>query len=115
MNTQHAMPHPSGVPVFGSSIVRVEPDVSSLSFAVDALKPTPAEAFTDVRADADAVRAFLLRAQLTDVASSRISLEQEQSEDIGTVRAFDPGWISISAAVQIVYAFSTPPAEAVRT
>ena len=225
MNTQQAIPNPSGISVFGSSIVRVEPDVSSLSFAVVALKPTPAEAFTDVRAGADAVRAFLLRAQLTDVASSRISLKQEHryisgeqrfvgyaarmgfhlilreldrieeilvgvvaagaseivgielqttrlkearakarrraveaardkalvyctaagvtlglpvhiedvnpdvlrgggeghvtpikppNDDVGTLRAFDPGWISINAAVQIVYAFSTPAAEAVR-
>ncbi|MEP7124909.1 MAG: SIMPL domain-containing protein [Byssovorax sp.] len=225
MSTHQAIPHPSGVSVFGSSIVRVEPDVSSLSFAVVALKPTPTEAFSDVRAGADAVRAFLLRAQLTDVASSRISLKQEhrytsgeqrfvgylartgfhlilreldrieeilvgvvaagaseitgvdlqtsrlkearakarrravdaarekalvyclaagvtlgvplhiedvnpdvltgareghvatgkpQSEDVGTLRAFDPGWISISAAVQIVYSFSPPPTEGAR-
>jgi hypothetical protein len=226
VSTQQAIPHPSGISVFGSSIVHVEPDVSSLRFAVAALKPTPAEAFTDVRAGADAVRAFLLRAQLTDVASSRISLEQEHryvsgeqrfvgyrarmgfhlilreldrieeilvgvvaagaseiggvdlqttrlkearakarrraveaarekalvyctaagvtlglpihiedvnpdllsgareghvvsskppSEDVGTLRAFDPGWIAISAAVQIVYALSTPAAEGVRS
>jgi uncharacterized protein len=77
MSIEQAIPHPSGISVFGSSMVRVEPDVASLSFAVVALKPTPTEAFAEVRAGADAVRAFLLRAQITDVASSRITLEQE--------------------------------------
>lgn len=224
MNPTQAIPHPSGISVFGSSMVRVEPDVASLSFAVVALKPTPIEAFSDVRGGVDAVRAFLLRAQITDVASSRISLEQEHryldgeqrfvgylarvsfhvilrelerieevlvgvvaagaaeiskvdlqitrlkearakarrraveaarekalvyctaagvklglpvhiedinpeilngardghalskapsetpSEDVGTPRAFDPGWLMIKAAVQIVYAFSTDAA-----
>ena len=36
------------------------------------------------------------------------------NDDVGTLRAFDPGWISISAAVQIMYAFSTPAAEGAR-
>lgn len=77
MNVSQAIPSPGGVSVFGSSMVRVEPDLASILCGVVALHEKPIEAFAEVRAAAQAVRAFLQRARLSDVASSRITLKQE--------------------------------------
>ena len=67
---------PFGVSVFGSALLRVEPDVASLKFAVASLEQHPRDAFTNARQAAQSVRAFLAQAGLYDVGSSRVTLSQ---------------------------------------
>lgn len=76
MNVTQSVQRPFGINVFGSSIVRVEPDVASLKFTVSRLKQHPKEAFQDAREGAQGVRAYLARAEVGDVGSSRITLSQ---------------------------------------
>jgi len=139
MNTQQAIPNPSGISVFGSSIVRVEPDVASLSFAVVAagaaeiagadLQTTRLEEARRRAIEAAREKALVyctaagvtlgLPIHIEDVnpdilngsRGGHVLSSKPPSENVGTLRAFDPGWIAINAAVQVVYAFSTPPAE----
>lgn len=77
MSSVQAVPSPQGVSVFGSSIVRVEPDVALVRFGVRALEPDPARAFEVVRATSKAVRTFLAGTGIEEVASSRITLGEE--------------------------------------
>jgi uncharacterized protein YggE len=69
-------PKPSGVKVFGSAVIRVEPDVASLQFAVARQAAKPRDVFRETREAAKTVRAFLTNAGVTDVAASRITLSQ---------------------------------------
>src|SRR5579859_4061846 len=75
MNLQQQIETPFGISVFGSAIVRVEPDIVSLNFAVSRLAQHPKEAFRDARAGSQAVRAFLTQENLSDVGTSRITLQ----------------------------------------
>jgi uncharacterized protein len=76
MTLPQAIPHPFGVTVFGSSIVRSAPDIASLTFAVSRLAQHPKDAFHDARTGAQAVRNYLVHANMTEVGSSRINLSQ---------------------------------------
>lgn len=76
MNVTQSVQRPFGINVFGSSIVRVEPDVASLKFAVSRLKQHPRDAFRDAREGAQSVRAYLAQAEVGDVGSSRITLSE---------------------------------------
>lgn len=67
---------PFGISVFGSSIIRVEPDVASLNFAVSRLEQHPRDAFRAARDGTESVRAYLDQAEVEDVGSSRIALSQ---------------------------------------
>jgi uncharacterized protein YggE len=67
---------PFGVNVFGSSIVRVEPDVASLRFAVSRLKLQPKDAFRETHEAVQGVRAYLAQAGFDDVGSSRVTLAE---------------------------------------
>jgi uncharacterized protein len=62
--------------VQGTAIVRVEPDLASIAFAVSRTAATPADALTSVRKSTDSVRAFLSAAGC-EIRSSRIALNQE--------------------------------------
>ncbi len=77
MNLTQAVQRPFGVSVFGSSIVRLEPDVASLKFAVSRLEQNPKDAFQKAHEATKCVRAYLAQSGLTEVASSRITLSQE--------------------------------------
>jgi hypothetical protein len=76
MNVQQALSNPFGVTVFGSAVIRVEPDVASLQFSVSRLEQHPKEAFDMAREGAVSVTAFLAQAELDDVGSSHITLKQ---------------------------------------
>lgn len=76
MNVYQSVQRPFGINVFGSAIVRVEPDVASLRFSVSRLEQRPQNAFKQARQAAQAVREHLAQAQIKDVGSSRITLEQ---------------------------------------
>lgn len=75
------------VKVFGSAVVRVTPDSATVVVTVSRLEPKPAAAFAKARAGAQAVNAYLARAGVTDVGSSRINLSQE-SRFTGNERQF---------------------------
>jgi uncharacterized protein YggE len=65
-----------GVKVFGSAVLRVEPDVASLHFAVARQAKQPKDAFRDTHQAAKGIRAYLSQAGAGDVAASRISLSR---------------------------------------
>lgn len=77
MDMQQAIPSPTGISVFGSSLLRVAPDMAVINLAAHALDDAPANAFAQVRAQAAAVSQFLRTADVTDVASSHVTLKQE--------------------------------------
>ncbi len=65
-----------GVKVFGSAVLRVEPDVASLHFSVGRKAKKPRDAFHDTRQAVRAVRTYLDQAGVGEVAASRITLSQ---------------------------------------
>jgi len=50
MQIQQALQTPFGISTFGSSIVRVDPDIASLKFTVSRLEQHPKEAFRQAHA-----------------------------------------------------------------
>src|SRR5262245_30407366 len=66
----------SGVKVFGSAVLRVEPDVASLKFAVSRQAKQPKSAFQETHKAVKSVRAYLTQAGAGDVAASRITLSR---------------------------------------
>ena len=68
---------PFGITAFGSAIVRIEPDVAVLHFAVARMEKRPKDAFENARKAARTVREFLSRSGISDVGSSRVTLSQE--------------------------------------
>jgi uncharacterized protein YggE len=66
----------SGVKVFGSAVLRVEPDSVSLQFAVTRNAKKPRDAFRETHQAAQAVRAYLSQSGVGDVATSRVTLAQ---------------------------------------
>jgi uncharacterized protein YggE len=69
-------PQTAGVKVFGSAVLRVEPDVVSLLFAVGRQAKKPKEAFRETHQAVQQVRAYLQQAGITDVAGSHVTLSQ---------------------------------------
>jgi uncharacterized protein YggE len=66
-----------GMKVFGSAMLRVEPDVASLQFAVSRQAKKPRDAFQETHKAVKAVRAYLAQAgAAADVAASRVSLSR---------------------------------------
>ncbi len=69
--------HHAGVKVFGSAILRVEPDMASLQFAVSRQAKQPKEAFQETHKAVKTVRSFLTQASVSvQVAASRVTLAQ---------------------------------------
>ena len=68
----------SGIKVYGSAVLRVEPDVASIQFAVSREAKQPKDAFQETHKAVKKVREFLERFGGTgDVAASRINLFEE--------------------------------------
>lgn len=76
MTPEQTIRHPFGITAFGSSILRMEPDIASLTFAVTRLAQHPKDAFQEARAGAESIRAFLARVGVDDIGSSRVTLSQ---------------------------------------
>lgn len=87
MQVTRAITSPFGISVFGSSIVRVDPDIASLSFAVSRTEMDPKEAFAEAHEGADSVREFLLQVGVSEIGSSRVSLTQTFSYSGGEARS----------------------------
>lgn len=66
----------SGVSVFGSAVIRVEPDQVSLQFGVARHETKARDALKAAQQAAAAVRAYLSKAGVTDVAASHLTLSQ---------------------------------------
>jgi uncharacterized protein YggE len=71
--------HPSGISVFGSYLVRVEPDVALVTFAVAHTKPEPPAAFASTRQAVADVRAYLEKADVSpaDVQTAVVNLSAD--------------------------------------
>jgi uncharacterized protein YggE len=74
MNPEQLIQMPFGINVFGSSIVRVEPDIVSLNFAVSRIQQHPRDAFRDVRKAVQDVRKYLDQAKVGEIGTSRVSV-----------------------------------------
>jgi uncharacterized protein YggE len=76
MFQRQAIEQPFGVTVYGSAILRVEPDIASIKFAVARLSQQPQDAFRDAHEGAQAVAAFMTQANLVDFGASRVTLQK---------------------------------------
>ena len=87
MYVQQTLNNPFGISVFGSAIIRVDPDIVSLRFAVSRIEKHPRNAFQNARQAMEQVRAYLAQAQIQDVGTSRVGLS-EAYENTGGKRRF---------------------------
>ena len=76
MNVSQTIKTPFGINSFGSTLIRVAPDIASLNFSVSHLAQHPKEAFAQTQLLAQQVRSYLALAQILDVNSSNISLSE---------------------------------------
>ncbi len=78
MYVNQSIQRPNGVNVFGSALIRVDPDYASLRFSVTRVMTRPKEAFDAAREGAHAVRAALARLGVSerDTRASEVSLEE---------------------------------------
>lgn len=76
MYQEQLIQNPFGITVFGSSLIKAEPDLVSISFAVSRLHQHPKDAFQDVRKSSQRVRKYLEQANVDEVNTSRISISQ---------------------------------------
>jgi uncharacterized protein YggE len=76
---------PGGVKVFGSAVLRVAPDFVAVQFSVSRTARQPKDALRDTHQVARAVRAYLGKVGVTDVAASRVTLA-ESFEFVGGKR-----------------------------
>jgi uncharacterized protein len=80
---------PAGVNVYGSYLVRVDPDFAMLDFSVNATEVTARLAFAKAREAAAAVRTFIGTANIPDpdVRTSQMSLKQTYEHQGGRQHA----------------------------
>src|SRR5215471_12836498 len=76
MNQEQLIQNPFGINVFGSALIRVEPDTVSLNFAVSRLQQRPKDAFQEVREASQNVRRYLEKTHVDEVNTSRITISQ---------------------------------------
>jgi uncharacterized protein YggE len=65
---------PFGIAVFGSAIMRVSPDVASITVAVGRMENKARDAFAKARKGSESVTSFLRQAHVSEFGSSRITL-----------------------------------------
>jgi uncharacterized protein YggE len=80
---------PAGINVFGSYLVRIDPDFATLDFSVNATEASARSAFAKAREAAAAVRAFIGTASVpdADIRTSQMSLQQAFEYQAGQQRA----------------------------
>lgn len=77
MLSNQVVTNPFGITVFGSSVVKVDPDIVSVDFAVSHTEQHPKDSFKVVRETSKAVNAYLHKVSFEkEVSSSRMSLER---------------------------------------
>lgn len=79
MYVTQSIQRPNGINVFGSSLIRVDSDYSSLRFAVSRVAAKPKAAFEETRRGADSVRSAIaaMKIDMRDVRSSDLALAEE--------------------------------------
>jgi uncharacterized protein len=79
MHVVQSIQHPSGISVFGSYVLRVEPDVALVTFAVAHTQTEPPAAFAATRKAVADIRAYLREADVApaDVQTSLVNLSAE--------------------------------------
>ena len=77
MQVKQTITTPFGISVFGSAVVRIEPDTAVIALSVSRVNPHPKEGFRAVREAARKIQAFLAENQIYDAGSSRIRLSEE--------------------------------------
>jgi uncharacterized protein len=89
MQVVQSIQHPTGISVFGSYVLRVEPDVALVTFAVAHTKPEPSVAFAATREAVAEVRAYLRKADVApaDVQTSHLNLTADH-QGYGKERVF---------------------------
>ena len=77
MFVNQSIQRPQGINVFGSHLIRTEPDYASLRFSVAATAERPADSLAEASAAVDRVHEVLREAEVAeaDVQSSRVTLE----------------------------------------
>lgn len=80
---RQAIEQPFGISVFGSSLLRVEPDIVSLEFKIENTAEHPQAAFAAVRTAAAQVRLYLGNAGVAEFGSSQINLSSAYRRDKG--------------------------------
>jgi len=68
--------HPFGISVFGSALLRVQPDSATIRAAITRLEKKPSDAFSKAKDASHAVSDFLRKAPVKESGLSRISLSQ---------------------------------------
>jgi uncharacterized protein YggE len=76
MQISQSIHSPLGITVFGSSLIRVSPDIATLNFSVSHLADHPKDAFRLTHERVQAVRNYLSQTQVEEVSTSRIALEE---------------------------------------
>lgn len=76
MSSDQSIPNPYGITVFGSSIIRVEPDVVIIKFSVKRLEPKTNVAFDLANDAVKNIQAYLKKIPDIDVNISRVTLRQ---------------------------------------
>jgi uncharacterized protein len=88
MTSSQAIRQPFGVTTFGSTVIRVDPDIASIQFAISRTEIHPKESFRVVREASKKVADYLQHADFKkETSSSRISLSQAW-DFVGGTRKF---------------------------
>ena len=88
MSPGQAVRQPFGVTTYGSTIIRVDPDIASIHFAISRTESHPKESFRVVREASKKVFDYLQKANFRkETSSSRISLSQTW-DYVGATRKF---------------------------
>jgi uncharacterized protein YggE len=77
MIVQQAISNPFGITVFGSAIIRIVPDIASLTFGVARIGQHPRDAFRDAQDAAKKVRLFLADSKFGEMGTSRTVFSPE--------------------------------------
>lgn len=102
MFVTQSIQRPNGISVFGSYVLRVEPNVALVTFAVTRLEPEPAAAFAGTSAAVTEVRAYLQGADVApvDVQTSHVTLSAEH-DGYGKDRVFRGYQARVSLSVRL--------------
>ena len=98
MTSNQSIPNPYGITVFGSSMIRVEPDVVSIRFSVSRIDPKTDKAFELTHSAVTKIQNYLRTIDKIDVSVSQVTLKQH-FEYINGVNEFKGYRSSVSFSV----------------
>ena len=84
MEQKQVIRQPFGITTFGSTVIRVDPDIASVQFAVSCTEKQPKDAFKEARNISQKVNIYLQQADFKkEVSSSRLTLSQAWNYEAG--------------------------------